>query len=286
MRQELIDLYDQYTHSAIGRRSFMVQLAKLTGGAAAAAGAFAVLHPTNSAEAAVIPENDPRVKSERIGYPGKTGEVKGYLAMPAAGGKNGAVIVIHENRGLNPHLEDVARKLAVDGFVAFAVDLLSPMGGTPSNEDTARDMIGKLDNDSTVENLVALVTFLEKHPASNGKVGVVGFCWGGQKVNQLAVAAPGLDAAVSYYGRQVSESDTAKIQAPLMLHYAGEDANINGGIAAYEAALKQHNKRYEVHMYPGSQHAFNNDTNESRYHKPSADQAWSRTVTFFKKNLA
>ena len=285
MRQELIDLYDQYTHSAIGRRSFMVRLAKLTGGAAAAAGAFAVLHPTNSAEAAMIPENDPRVKGARIGYPGKTGEVKGYLAVPASGGKSGAVIVIHENRGLNPHLEDVARKLAVDGFVAFAVDLLSPMGGTPSNEEQATAMIGKLDNDGAVGNLVALVGVLEKHANSNGKVGVVGFCWGGQKANQLAVAAPSLKAAVPYYGRQPNDADTAKIQAPLLLQYGALDQNINQGIAAYEESLKKHNKKYEIHVYPNANHAFNNDTG-ARYEKATAEQAWTRTVAFFKQNLA
>jgi carboxymethylenebutenolidase len=195
------------------------------------------------------------------------------------------VIIIHENRGLNAHIEDVTRRMALEGFLSLAPDLLSPMGGTPTNEDTARDMIAKLDGQQTVQNLIAAVTFLEAHAQGNGKVGAVGFCWGGGMVGELAVNAPALDAGVVYYGRQPKAADVAKIKAPLLLHYAGLDARINEGIPAFEEALKKANTPYTLYVYEGANHAFNNDTSEARYHKPTAEQAWARTVAFLKEHL-
>jgi carboxymethylenebutenolidase len=211
----------------------------------------------------------------------------GYLVRPAnAGGKLGTVIVIHENRGLNPHIRDVARRMALEGFVVLAPDFLSPVGGTPADEEKAREMIGQLDAAKTVGNEVATVALLSGHAEGNGKVGAVGFCWGGGAVNDTAVNAPDLAAGVAYYGRQAKAEDVAKIKAPLVLHYAGMDERINAGIKAYEDALKAAGKEFTVYMYEGAQHAFNNDTSSARYNKEAADLAWGRTVAFFKEKLA
>jgi carboxymethylenebutenolidase len=284
MDQRIIDLYDEYTHAPLDRRVFLARLAQLTGSTAAAL-ALVPLLEANQARAAIVPPEDQRLDTSRVTYPGATGDIKAYVAYPKGAGKLLAVIVIHENRGLNPHIEDVARRMALEGFLALAPDLLSPMGGTPANEDTAREMIGKLDNKQTVGNLVAAVTFLEKHAQGNGKVGAVGFCWGGGMVGELAVNAPDLDAGVVYYGRQPKADEVVKIKAPLLLHYAGADARINEGIPAFEEALKKSNKQYVLYIYEGAQHAFNNDTSEARYNKQVADQAWSRTVSFLKEHL-
>jgi carboxymethylenebutenolidase len=207
------------------------------------------------------------------------------MARPKGAGKLPAVIVIHENRGLNPHIEDVTRRIALEDFLVLAPDLLSPAGGTPQNEDAARDMISKLDGEQTVRNLAAAISVLEKHGNSNGKVGAVGFCWGGGMVGELAVNAPALDAGVVYYGRQPKATDVERIKAPLLLQYAGQDARINEGIPAFEEALKKANKSYTIYIYEGAQHAFNNDTSEARYHKSAAEQAWARTIAFFKEHL-
>jgi len=284
MDQRIIDLYDRYTHEPLDRRVFLARLAELTGSAAAAL-ALVPLLEANQARAAMVAGDDGRLETTRVRYPGATGDVNAYLARPKGAPKLPAVIVIHENRGLNPHIEDVARRIALEGFLALAPDFLSPLGGTPANEDTARDMIGKLDARQTVENAVSAVAFLKKHPGSTGKVGAVGFCWGGALIGQLAVNAPDLDAAVVYYGRQPKAEDVAKIRAPLLLHYAGLDARINEGIPAFEQALKAASKRYTLYMYDGANHAFNNDTSAARYNKPAADLAWSRTVAFFKEHL-
>jgi len=284
MDQRIIDLYDEYTHAPLDRRVFLTRLTQLTGSAAAAM-ALVPLLEANQAHAALVPPEDPRLETRRLTYPGTTAEIKAYMAHPKGAAKLPAVIVIHENRGLNPHIEDVTRRVALEGFVALAPDLLSPMGGTPTNEDTARDMIGKLDGQQTVQNLVATVTFLEKYQASNGKVGVMGFCWGGGMVGDLAVNAPNLDAAVVYYGPQPKAADVEKISAPLLLHYAGLDARINEGIPAFEEALKKANKQYTLFIYEGANHAFNNETSEARYHKQAAEQAWSRTIAFLKEHL-
>ena len=284
--QAMIDAYDQYTHLTLDRRGFMEKLTKLAGSGAAAA-VIAPMLAANSAQAAIVPEDDARLKGEDITYPGAEGEMKGYRVQPAdRTGKLGAVIVIHENRGLNPHIRDVARRVSLEGFVALAPDFLSPLGGTPADEDKARETIGQLDPQGTVANGLATVDYLQAHDATNGNVGVIGFCGGGGLANQIAVNAPELKAAVAYYGRQPATEDVAKINAPLLLHYAGQDERINAGIDAYKAALESAGKEFTIHVYEGAQHAFNNDTSEARYNKAAADQAWSRTVAFLKEKLS
>jgi carboxymethylenebutenolidase len=285
MDQHIIELYDHFTHGSLTRRAFLDRLTELTGSAAAAA-AIVPLLQNNYAQAAIVAANDPSLVATRVSYESPKGKVDGYLVRPNAGGKRPAVIVIHENRGLNPHIEDFARRLAKAGFIALAVDMLTADGGTPADDDRARAMIGKLNPADTLIRLAAAVPYLEKLPDSNGKVGAVGFCWGGGMVNRLAAASPDLDAAVAYYGRQIPAAEVPKISAPLMLHYAGLDARINEGIPAYEAALKANNKKYVIHMYDGANHSFNNDTAAPRYSKVAADQAWERTLAFFKDNLS
>ena len=284
MDQKIIELYDEYTHAPLERRVFLARLARLTGSAAAALAVVPFLE-SNYARAAMVPADDPRLDTGRVTYPGATGEIKAYMVRPKGAAKLPAVVVIHENRGLNPHIEDVTRRVALEGFLALAPDLLSPLGGTPPNEDTARDMIYKLDRKEMVQNVVSAVAFLKKHANGDGKVGAVGFCWGGGPVGELAVNAPDLDAAVVYYGQQPNASEVEKIRAPLLLHYAGLDARINAGIPAFVDALKKTNKKFIMHMYEGANHAFNNDTSEARYHKQAAEQAWSRTIAFVKDNL-
>ncbi|MDP2619479.1 MAG: dienelactone hydrolase family protein [Hyphomicrobiales bacterium] len=284
--QEMIRIYDEYTHLTLDRRGFLDKLTKVAGSTVAAA-AILPLIENDYAQAAMIAPDDPSLKIEKITFPGASGDMMGYLAMPAdASGKLPAVLVIHENRGLNPHIEDVARRVTAEGFLALGVDFLSPSGGTPADEDVARDMIGKLDAGQTVENSVAAVSFLMSHPSSNGKVGVVGFCWGGSLVNQTAVHSPDVAAAVPYYGGQPAAADVPRIMAKLLLHYAGLDQRINAGIPAFEAALKEAGTDYRIFIYEGANHAFNNDTNAARYNKEAADLAWSRTIAFFKESLA
>lgn len=283
--QAMVEAYDEYTHLTLDRRSFMEKLTKLAGSGAAAA-MIAPMLAANSAQAAIIAADDPRVRTKDVVYPGASGDIKGYRASPAdASGKLPAVIVIHENRGLNDHIRDVARRLALEGFVVLAPDLLSPAGGTPADEDKARDMIGALDAKATIAEGAATITYLAKDKATNGKVGAVGFCWGGGMVNDLAVNSPDLSAGVAYYGRQPNAEDVAKIKAPLLLQYGGLDTRINAGIDAYKQALEKNGKTFEIQIYEGANHAFNNDTSAARYDKKAADLAWSRTVAFFKKNL-
>ncbi len=284
--QAMIDAYDEYTHLTLDRRGFMEKLTRLAGSGAAAAVIVPML-AANQARAAIVADDDKRLKAEDIAYPGATGEMKGYLVHPAdQSGKLPAIIVIHENRGLNPHIRDVARRFALEGFVALAPDFLSPQGGTPADEDKAREMFGKMDAAQTTANGVATVAFLKANELSNGKVGAVGFCWGGGLVNTLAVNAPELSAGVAYYGAQPKdEADIARIKAALMLHYAGKDERINAGIDAYKAALEKAGKEFQVFVYDGAQHAFNNDTSEARYDKAAADLAWGRTVAFLKDKL-
>jgi len=285
--QAMINAYDDYTHLTLDRRDFMEKLTKLAGSGAAAA-AIAPLLAANSAKAAIVAEDDKRVKGEDITYPGSSGEMKGYLAHPVdQNGKLPAVIIIHENRGLNPHIRDVARRVALEGFVALAPDFLSPLGGTPADEDKARDMFNQLTPAQVAADGVATVAFLEKNQLTNGKVGVVGFCWGGGAANNLAVASPDLAAAVAYYGAQPKKKeDIAKIKAPLLLHYAGLDERTNAGINAYKAALEAAGKQFTIYVYEGAQHAFNNDTSDARYNKKAADLAWGRTIAFFKEKLS
>lgn len=284
--QAMIDAYDEYTHLTLDRRSLMRRLTALAGSGAAAAAILPMLQ-ADKAHAAIVPADDARVTAQDVEFDGATGKVSGYLARPAGNdAKLPAVVVIHENRGLNPHIQDVARRMALDGFMALAVDFLSPMGGTPEDEDKAREMIGQLDGAQTVANAVAAVKYLEAREDGNGKVGAVGFCWGGGMINQLAAATDALDAGVAYYGRQLAADKVPDIKAPLMLHYAGLDERINAGIADYEAALKAAGKEYTLHMYDGVNHAFNNDTSDARYDKAASDLAWGRTVEFFKAKLA
>lgn len=284
--QAMIDAYDEYTHLTLDRRGFMEKLSKLAGSGAAAA-AIAPMLAANPARAAIVAEDDDRLKAEDIVWPGAEGEMKGYLVQPADGSsRRGAVIVIHENRGLNAHIRDVTRRMALEGFVALGVDFLSPLGGTPTDEEKARGMFQQLDPAMTAANGLATVSFLEYHPSTNGRVGAIGFCWGGGTVNDLAVAAPTLSAGVAYYGRQAKLDDVPKISAPLMLHYAERDERINAGIDAYRTALEAAGKEFLIHIYDGAQHAFNNDTSEARYDKAAADLAWGRTVAFLKEKLA
>ncbi len=284
--QAMINAYDEYTHLTLDRRGFMEKLTKLAGSGAAAA-AIAPMLAANSALAAVVAEGDARLTAGDVRYPGASGDIQGYLVRPSGdGGKLPAVIVIHENRGLNGHIKDVARRVALEGFVALAPDLLSPLGGTPADEDKARDMIGQLDAQQTVADEVATVAFLKSHDATTGQVGAVGFCWGGGAVNDLAVASPDLGAGVAYYGRQPKAEEAPKIKAALMLHYAGLDDRINAGIDAYRAALDKNGKDFTIYVYEGAQHAFNNDTSEARYDKKAADLAWGRTIAFLKQKLA
>ena len=283
--QAMIDAYDEYTHLTLDRRRFMEKLSLLAGSGAAAA-AIAPLLAASGASAAVIEESDGRLTAGDIAYPGAAGEMKGYLVVPKdAAGKLPGVIVIHENRGLNAHIRDVARRMALEGFVALAPDFLSPAGGTPSDEDKAREMFSTLDMGATVANGEATRAFLAAHQKVNGKVGAIGFCWGGGMVNRMAVASPELGAGVAYYGSQVPAEDVPKIKAPLMLHYAGLDERINAGIDAYKAALEKNGKTFEIFVYDGVNHAFNNDTSAARYDKAAAELAWSRTVAFLKASL-
>ncbi len=280
MDQKIINLFDRYTHGGMSRRDFLDRLTLMAGSAAAATALLPVLE-NNYAQAAIAPEDDPRLAlSEGEIAPG----IKGLLAVPKdAQGKLPAVLVIHENRGLNPHIRDVTRRMALEGFVAFGADYLSPLGGTPADEEKAREMIATLKPEDQAAYSQAALKALIAHPKGNGKAGAMGFCWGGGAVNVLAVADPSLAAGVAYYGRQPAAADVPKIAAPLMLHYAGLDERINAGIADYEAALKAAGKAYELHMYDGVNHAFNNDTNAARYNKAAADLAWDRTVAFLRK---
>ena len=282
MDQKIITLFDRFTHGAMNRRDFLEKLATMAGGTAAATALLQVLE-NNYALAAMVAEDDPAIKAGMAEIaPG----IKGYLVRPAAQGTYPAVLVIHENRGLNPHIKDVTRRMAKEGFIAFGGDYLTAAGGTPEDADKARDMIGALKLEEPVAFSQAAVAALSKIAGGNGKAGAIGFCWGGGQVNSLAVADPALGAGVAYYGRQAATADVPRIKAPLMLHYAGLDERINAGIKDYEAALKANGKTYELHIHEGANHAFNNDTNEARYNKEAAELAWSRTVAFLNQHLA
>ncbi len=284
--QELLNLFDRYVHGGIDRRGFLDGAAKF---AVAGVSAVALLEALNPrfAEAQQVPKDDKRLRSESVTYesPQGSGKTRGYLARPAkTKGNLPAVLVVHENRGLNPHIEDIARRLALEGFIAFAPDALSPLGGYPGDEDKARALFGKLDQAKTREDFIAAVAWLQKRPGAVGKVGVVGFCYGGGIANMLAARLSDLGAAVPFYGSPPKDEEVASIKAPLLIHYAENDDRINAAAAGYEAALKANKAKYEVYRYPGTQHGFNNDTTP-RYDKAAADLAWQRTVAFFKKNL-
>lgn len=283
MDQKMIDLYDEYTHGLLDRREFLKRLSFLAGSTAAAIALLPMLE--NSPRAEIVPKDDPRLRTDHVKYTGATGEVVAYLARPKGDEKLPGVVVIHENRGLVPHIEDVTRRVALEGFLALAPDALTPLGGTPEDPEKAPALIQRLDARPTTENYLAAVKYLKTHPGSTGKVGVIGFCWGGAMANQVAVNSPDVLAAVPYYGRQPASEDVPKIKASLLLHYAGLDEGINKGIPAYEEALKKASIDYKIYMYEGAQHAFNNDANPARYNKEAAQLAWQRTLSFLKEKL-
>lgn len=285
--QELLILFDAYVHGDLDRRSFLSQAQKFAKAGVAATTLLAALSP-NFAAGQQVPPGDPRLKIERVSYPSPSGSgtVRGYLVRPASAGEKRlpAVLVIHENRGLNPHIEDIARRLAVDGFMAFAPDALTPLGGYPGDEDKAREAFAKLDQAHALNDFLAAATLLRSRPDATGKLGVVGFCYGGGIVHQLAVRLPDLDAGVPFYGNTPAPAEAAKVKAPLLIQRAEIDERINAAWPAYEAALRAAGVRFTAYQYPGTQHGFNNDTTP-RYDAAAAQLAWSRTVAFLKTQL-
>jgi carboxymethylenebutenolidase len=284
--QELLILFDAYVHGGIDRRGFLERAQKFAVGGVTASMLLASLSP-NFAAAQVVPKDDKRLKTELLTYasPGGSGSMKGYLAMPAnATGRLPGVLVVHENRGLNPHIEDITRRLALDNFIAFAPDALTPQGGYPGDEDKARELFGKLDQAKTREDFLAAAKLLKERPECSGKYGAVGFCYGGGMVHFLSTRLPDLGAGVPFYGNHPAAEEAAKVKAPLQIHFAGVDERINAAWPAYEAALKAAGARYTAHQYPGTQHGFNNDTTP-RFDAAAARLAWDRTLAFFNQTL-
>ena len=287
LRQEILDLYDEYTHRPLDRRTFLDRLAVMAGGTAAAAALLPLLE-NNYAHAQMVAADDARLTTETVTFAVSGGDMAAYVAKPADADRPlPAVMVIHENRGLNPHIRDVARRVALAGYVAVAPDFLSPGGpGTPSNEDEARALFGTLDPGMTLRNALDVVAYARSgRPDVDGRVGAVGFCWGGGLVNQIAVSDPQVDASVSFYGRQPAAESVAGIASPLLLHYAGLDQRINAGIDDFVAALDAAGATYEMFVYPDVNHAFHNDTSASRYDEAAATLAWQRTLAFFETHL-
>ena len=282
MDQKIINLYDSYTHSKLSRKDFMKKLAILTGSTALALTVLPLLENNYAAAASFDDEN---ITIANITYAGATGDVKAVLAQPKGKKNLGAVVVIHENRGLNAHIIDVTKRVAAEGFIALGIDALSPFGGTPTDEEKGRELIGKLDAEQNLQNYLKGLEYLRKHPDANGKTACVGFCWGGAMANKLAVADPKLNAAVAYYGSQVKAADVPQIKASMMLHYGGLDERINAGIPAYEAALKENKIDYQLFIYEGVNHAFNNNTSPTRYNEAAAKLAWQRTIDLFKNKI-
>jgi len=283
---EVFDLFDQYVHSRINRREFMERVSRYAVGGVTATAIYDYLSP-NYAEAQQIKADDPRVQSEYIVYqsPKGGGQIRGLLCRPAGNeDKLPGVVVVHENRGLNPHIEDVARRTALTGYIALAPDALTPLGGYPGNDDDGRALQSQRDRDEMLEDFIAAFTYLKSYPACDGNIGVVGFCFGGWITNMMAVRLPDLKAAVPFYGTQPDEAQVPGIKAPLLLHYAELDQRVNAGWPAYEEALKKNNKEYTAYIYPGVQHGFHNDTTP-RYNKEAAQLAWQRTLVFFKEKL-
>jgi len=284
MKQEIIDLYDEYTHTPMTRRVFLDRLKRLTGSVATAAALLPLLEGTG-AEAAIVAPDDPRLETRYVTFEGASGPVRGLMTRPKGMDKLPGVVVIHQNKGLTPHIEDVARRLALTGCVTLAPDALSPVGGAPSDPDKAKAMIKKLDKVKARGDFLAAISYLAQHEQSTGKVGTVGFCWGGSMVNQMAIHSNDLSAAVVYYGSSPDSKDVPNIKAPLLLNYAGLDKRIGKGVPAYEAALKAAKKTYTLHTYEGVNHAFNDDTRAARYDEKAAKLAWKRTVAFFELHL-
>jgi carboxymethylenebutenolidase len=284
--QELLDLYDQYCHGEIARRQFMTAAGKFAVAGVSATALVEMLLP-NYALAEQVKPNDPRIKSVTITFesPKGNGATKGLLVKPTVGGKRGSVVVVHENRGLNPYVEDVARRLAVAGFTALAPDGLTSLGGYPGDDDKGRDMQAKLDSGKLLMDFIAAYEYLRTDPDQNGKVGAVGFCFGGTVVNSMAVMLPDLAAAVPYYGGAPKPEDVPRIKAPLLIHHGALDKRLVEGLPAYEAALKANGKSYEAFVYANANHGFHNDTTP-RYEQQSAELSWERTIAFFRKHLA
>ena len=284
--QELLILFDAYVHGGIDRRGFLERAQKFAVGGVTAGMLLASLSP-NFAAAQVVPKDDRRIKTEMLTYasPAGSGTMKGYLAMPAnASGKLPGVLVVHENRGLNPHIEDITRRLALDNFIAFAPDALTPLGGYPGDEDKARELFSKLDQAKTRDDFLAAAQLLKSRPECSGKYGSVGFCYGGGMVHFLSTRLPDMAAGVPFYGNHPAVEEAAKVKAPLLIHFAGVDERINAAWPAYEAALKAAGARYTAHLYAGTQHGFNNDTTP-RFDAAAAKLAWDRTLAFFNQTL-
>ncbi|MDO8996593.1 MAG: dienelactone hydrolase family protein [Sediminibacterium sp.] len=282
MNQEIIDLYDEYTHKPLSRPEFMSRLAVLTGGMAAALSILPMIE-VNAAKANITAEDD--LEIETITYEGVNGMMSAYVAKPKGKKKLAAVVVIHENRGLNAHIEDVARRAAKAGYLAIAPNILSPLGELPKNDDELRAKFATLKAEESLQNFIRAFTYLSSRKDCNGQLGCVGFCWGGAMANNLAVNVPNLKAAVAYYGRQPEASKVAQIKSAVMLHYGGLDTRVNEGIPAYEAALKENKINYELFVYENVNHAFHNDTAGARYNEAAAKLSWERTLGFFAKHL-
>lgn len=285
MDQQVIDLYDDFIHSHLDRRLFLERLARLVGSTAAAVALLTQLQ-SNYALAQTVPETDPRLKTDDVTYPGSQGPVKGYLARPASATKAPGVVVIHENRGLHPHIKDVSRRLAVAGYVALAPDLLSAIGGTPANEDEALAKFPQIrEAPFALADALKSIDYLRGRPDASGKIGAVGFCWGGGIVGQVAASGADINAGVVFYGPAPALDKVAAIRAPLLLHFAGNDGFVNPSVPPFEAALKAAGKTYTLYTYEGVQHAFHNDTGAARYNADAAKLAWTRTIEFFDKTL-
>ncbi len=287
MDQRIIDLYDDFVHSHFDRRLFLERAAKIVGSVGAATALLPLLQ-SNYALAATIAENDARIIVEKVTYKGASGDVKAYLAKPKADGKRGSVIVVHQNRGLNPHIQDLARRFATDGYNALAVDFLSQLGGSPTDEDEAMKMYPKLDNAKVTGDANAAVEYMRSRADSNGKVGSVGFCWGGGVISQMAVTNPTLNAGVIYYGAPPAAADVPKIKAKLLANYGDTklDTRLGAMLPDFEAALKAAKIDYKLYVYEGANHAFNDDTQQARYEANAAKTAWERTLALFKETLA
>jgi carboxymethylenebutenolidase len=286
VKREVIALYDEFTHGGMPRREFLARLARLAGGTAAA-GLLLPLLENQYAAAATVAADDPALATGRESFKAPDGDVSAYVARPKANpSRRPAVVLIHENRGLNAHIEDVARRLALAGFLAIAPDALSGSGGTPANEDEARRLIGELDPGRALRIYVAAADFADSHAHSTGKIGCVGFCWGGGMAGRLAANSKSLDAAVVFYGMPPSPEEAAKVRVPLLLNYAGNDERINAAVPAFEQSLKAAGARFELHTYPGVEHAFHNDTSATRYDADAAKLAWQRTIEFLTRELA
>lgn len=286
MDRRIVRLYDEFTHGTMPRRQFLGRLARIAGGAAAASAVLPLLE-NRYANAAIVAADDPSIIVGRERFDGPAGPVNAYVTWPRQSPeRRAAVVVIHENRGLNPHIEDVARRLASAGFAAIAPDALSGSGGTPANEDEARKLIGELDRETALGIYVAAVRHATKHPHGHGRVGCVGFCWGGGMAGRLAVHSPDLGAAVVFYGMPPPAEEAARVRVPVMMHYAGRDERINAAVPAFDAALRAAGARFEMHMYPETDHAFHNDTNAARYNETAAKLAWRRTIEFLARELA